>query len=112
MNPESKHEIVLRTAIWDGASFDDWSTDFLKAIVCMVLAGPLLTGYTQVGDLYSIPCIAFLTFSSSSALFPGWLLPRPLPSGLQAPKALPIIVTLIASHRPLIAKPYTLNPKP
>jgi len=40
-------------AIWDGASFDDWSTDFLKAIVCMVLAGPLLTGYTQtINDWY------------------------------------------------------------
>uniref|UniRef100_A0A7S0VXB6 Chlorophyll synthase n=1 Tax=Hemiselmis tepida TaxID=464990 RepID=A0A7S0VXB6_9CRYP len=40
-------------AIWDGASFDAWSTDFLKAIVCMILAGPLLTGYTQtINDWY------------------------------------------------------------
>ena len=40
-------------AIWDGASFSEWSTDFAKAIVCMVLAGPLLTGYTQtINDWY------------------------------------------------------------
>jgi len=40
-------------AIWDGASFGEWSTDFAKAIVCMFLAGPLLTGYTQtINDWY------------------------------------------------------------
>jgi len=40
-------------AIWDGASFSDWSSDFGKALVCMVLAGPLLTGYTQtINDWY------------------------------------------------------------
>jgi hypothetical protein len=43
-----KTDPLLATAIWDGASFDEWSTDFAKAIVCMILAGPLLTGYTQV----------------------------------------------------------------
>ena len=40
-------------AIWDGASLSEWTTDFFKAIVCMVLAGPLLTGYTQtINDWY------------------------------------------------------------
>jgi len=40
-------------SIWDGASFSEWSTDFVKALVCMVLAGPLLTGYTQtINDWY------------------------------------------------------------
>ena len=34
-------------AIWDGASFGEWSTDFVKALTCMFLAGPLLTGFTQ-----------------------------------------------------------------
>ncbi|KAJ1472693.1 hypothetical protein T484DRAFT_1839277 [Baffinella frigidus] len=40
-------------AIWDGATFQEWSTDFCKAIVCMFLAGPLLTGFTQtINDCY------------------------------------------------------------
>ena len=40
-------------AIWDGASLSEWTTDFFKAIVCRVLAGPLLTGYTQtINDWY------------------------------------------------------------
>ena len=30
-------------AIWDGASLSEWTTDFFKAIVCMVLAGYLYT---------------------------------------------------------------------
>jgi len=40
-------------AIWDGATFSEWSTDFAKAITCMVLSGPLLTGFTQtINDWY------------------------------------------------------------
>lgn len=33
-------------------SFDLGSQDLLKALGCMVLSGPFLTGYTQVGRRY------------------------------------------------------------
>lgn len=45
-------------------SFDLGSQDLLKAIGCMVLSGPFLTGYTQVrsGQAY-ISCIRRLGLS-------------------------------------------------
>jgi chlorophyll synthase len=40
-------------SIWNSASFEEWGTDLVKALACMVLAGPLMTGFTQtINDWY------------------------------------------------------------
>ena len=36
--------------VWGSGKFEWTPEDVAKALACMVLSGPLLTGYTQVGE--------------------------------------------------------------